>query len=396
MQIFFIWIKFRYISIFLSIGPKAKVSNHEHYWNLTMDETIAAEVISCLKTFFGDILQNCNKKVTINESVLLTGELCILFDNNETSKVFVHERMRKIEQSGNFACVSGSHSVKCRSPPASKQTSILPKKEIRSHLMEVKTENDSNLPPNPPKNDENYIDIKPEEFHNKFLPQRLILNVQGDESLTFDIDTSINSDLKQIIDDFPTSSEDAVVLLKQDHVQGVPSDHSLHIAINEKLDNAVTKSDADSKVTDDLMKFVTDVNEAALSDNEDVSMMNDSLAEEQSSDRTPHKRKKKKYCDECKQGFYKHETLMRHKMIHHAGLHPYTCGVCNKGFNNKYSFEDHRLRHADTQAYQCSDCGKCFKTSQDLKQHVRIIHVLKKSQVCSIKSEAIFENVFGI
>lgn len=89
-------------------------------------------------------------------------------------------------------------------------------------------------------------------------------------------------------------------------------------------------------------------------------------------------------CDECEREFlYKYPVKKNNKHQQHRNKtttlckkrkikseKPYSCSICNRGFLNEQSKNEHEENHASTQSrYSCATCGEKFITRNMLQNH---------------------------
>ncbi|KAL7011819.1 hypothetical protein ACKWTF_014473 [Chironomus riparius] len=92
--------------------------------------------------------------------------------------------------------------------------------------------------------------------------------------------------------------------------------------------------------------------------------------------RTSHSENKHIYnCDfeGCGKSFTESQTLKDHKNLH-FGLKPYVCEFCNQAFPHIATLRRHKYRHTDPEKYKCTICSECFTTRKSLTNHVQRQH----------------------
>ena len=98
-----------------------------------------------------------------------------------------------------------------------------------------------------------------------------------------------------------------------------------------------------------------------------------------------HTEKRKFKCSLCKYTC-KRNTDLRQHMFRHTDDKPIQCLVC--GFNVKTNWElkSHMLSHSDDRPFKCSypGCKNASKTNADRLKHMRMVHAVDRSHVCSV------------
>ncbi|XP_058530788.1 zinc finger protein 550 [Ochotona princeps] len=86
-------------------------------------------------------------------------------------------------------------------------------------------------------------------------------------------------------------------------------------------------------------------------------------------------------CKQCGKGFSRKWYLVRHQRVH-TGMKPYECNACGKAFSQSSTLTRHYLIHTGEKPYQCAECGKAFKRRSYLVQH-RPVHTGEKAYECT-------------
>ena len=90
-------------------------------------------------------------------------------------------------------------------------------------------------------------------------------------------------------------------------------------------------------------------------------------------------------CKVCQKAFrtYRYLHFVHIKRCHVGLPVKYFCDICNKGFVDKSSHNNHKYTHSDAKNYVCKFCGALFHTPYGLKVHVNI-HTREKKYLCTI------------
>eukprot|EP00092_Neocalanus_flemingeri_P019471 GFUD01021094.1.p1 GENE.GFUD01021094.1~~GFUD01021094.1.p1 ORF type:complete len:574 (+),score=138.69 GFUD01021094.1:68-1789(+) len=90
-------------------------------------------------------------------------------------------------------------------------------------------------------------------------------------------------------------------------------------------------------------------------------------------------------CPYCGKTFNKGVRFNIH-LRKHEGLKPYVCDVCNKEFDNKSTFFNHKKSHLDeSNKSVCDVCGGHYKDAHVLKVHVQTQHLMvEKPFTCDV------------
>lgn len=79
-------------------------------------------------------------------------------------------------------------------------------------------------------------------------------------------------------------------------------------------------------------------------------------------------------CHLCSSTFASAGQLKTH--LFHADPRPFVCEFCDAGFSKKQTLRIHLQTHSQEKPYICGTCGDTFVTSESLKQHHSLTHVL--------------------
>lgn len=81
-------------------------------------------------------------------------------------------------------------------------------------------------------------------------------------------------------------------------------------------------------------------------------------------------------CNIC--GYITAEKYMNRHMLreHEEGrIKPFVCDICNKGFEDKQNYLDHKNIHAGIKPHQCKECPIGFASKANLLMHVKTVHL---------------------
>ena len=56
-------------------------------------------------------------------------------------------------------------------------------------------------------------------------------------------------------------------------------------------------------------------------------------------------------------------------------IKPFVCDICNKGFEDKQNYLDHKNIHAGIKPHQCKECPIGFASKANLLMHVKTVHL---------------------
>uniref|UniRef100_A0A3Q3WDK5 C2H2-type domain-containing protein n=1 Tax=Mola mola TaxID=94237 RepID=A0A3Q3WDK5_MOLML len=85
-------------------------------------------------------------------------------------------------------------------------------------------------------------------------------------------------------------------------------------------------------------------------------------------------------CDTCGKGFTAKSVLLEHQSIHSGEKH-FTCATCGRSFRTSAHLLSHERVHSEERPFGCSRCGKTFKLKRALAQH-QVVHTQEKPFVC--------------
>ena len=61
---------------------------------------------------------------------------------------------------------------------------------------------------------------------------------------------------------------------------------------------------------------------------------------------------------------------------------PHKCKICSKAFSLEGNMRRHKMTHSEDRLFQCSECSRTFKNKENLKVHVKRIHLKIQSFKC--------------
>ena len=85
-------------------------------------------------------------------------------------------------------------------------------------------------------------------------------------------------------------------------------------------------------------------------------------------------------CTYCGNKFKQNYELERHIRNIHSYIQ---CSICNEEVKFGYPYKKHMALNHDGEIFMCSFCEKKFYSKKRLKDHVELVHEMKKSCVCS-------------
>ena len=59
-----------------------------------------------------------------------------------------------------------------------------------------------------------------------------------------------------------------------------------------------------------------------------------------------------------------------------------TCDRCMREFKSKKDFHQHNDNCSGMEKHKCSDCGKCFYKFENLMEHTKKKHLVRKYILC--------------
>lgn len=96
---------------------------------------------------------------------------------------------------------------------------------------------------------------------------------------------------------------------------------------------------------------------------------------------------REKKCTLCSLVFLTNSSRTRHmRKTHNTGSYKRHCLLCEKTFRYTYMLIEHNIEAhgAERQKCLCTDCGKSFPTQQNLKIHVRGVHIKERNYPCAV------------
>ncbi|KAM3957681.1 uncharacterized protein ACR2FA_008394 [Aphomia sociella] len=96
---------------------------------------------------------------------------------------------------------------------------------------------------------------------------------------------------------------------------------------------------------------------------------------------------REKKCSHCPATFLTNYSKVKHmKKNHNTGHYKRYCLLCNKAFRYTYMLVEHKIQEhgAKRQICECTECGKTFHSPQNLKIHIRCVHVKERNYPCSV------------
>jgi hypothetical protein len=96
---------------------------------------------------------------------------------------------------------------------------------------------------------------------------------------------------------------------------------------------------------------------------------------------------KEKKCSQCSATFTTHYSKVKHmKKAHNLGMYKRYCLLCDKTFRYTYLLIEHRIQEhgVKRQNCNCPQCGKNFLSAQNLKVHIRAVHIKERNYPCTV------------
>ncbi|XP_046975289.1 gastrula zinc finger protein XlCGF8.2DB-like [Vanessa cardui] len=94
-----------------------------------------------------------------------------------------------------------------------------------------------------------------------------------------------------------------------------------------------------------------------------------------------------KTCTVCLAKFEKNYTKVKHmRIVHNVGAIRRYCTTCGKDFRHSYKLLEHKIKEHGAQRLtsNCKECGKTFLSPQNLKIHIRSVHVKERNYQCNV------------
>ncbi|XP_030033880.2 zinc finger protein 808-like [Manduca sexta] len=95
---------------------------------------------------------------------------------------------------------------------------------------------------------------------------------------------------------------------------------------------------------------------------------------------------REKTCTLCPSNFLNNSTKVKHmRTVHGLADYKRHCSLCEKTFRYSYLLLDHNIKdHGAKRSYsECGECGKKFPSENNLKVHIRNVHVKERNFPCS-------------
>ncbi|XP_047541828.1 zinc finger protein 62-like [Vanessa atalanta] len=96
---------------------------------------------------------------------------------------------------------------------------------------------------------------------------------------------------------------------------------------------------------------------------------------------------REKKCTMCLAKFEKNYTKVKHmRIVHNVGAIRRYCTICGKDFKHSYKLLEHKIKEHGAQRLtsNCKECGKTFLSPQNLKIHIRSVHVKERNYQCNV------------
>ena len=94
-------------------------------------------------------------------------------------------------------------------------------------------------------------------------------------------------------------------------------------------------------------------------------------------------------CGICDKTFSRKSSFNKHNRTKHDESNPNKCKVCLKVFADKFQLDTHNRVHTGQKPFVCSTCGKRFTTKGNLTNH-QVTHSEERKHKCSICPEGRF------
>ena len=90
-------------------------------------------------------------------------------------------------------------------------------------------------------------------------------------------------------------------------------------------------------------------------------------------------------CPECSTWFGRKDNLKKHIRMIHLNERPFPCEICGYPFQKKDHLHKHiRTVHQRQRPFACDRCDKTFGQKSDLTKHVRTVHEKQRPYICKV------------
>lgn len=92
------------------------------------------------------------------------------------------------------------------------------------------------------------------------------------------------------------------------------------------------------------------------------------------------------YCFQCMMNFKDENSYFDHVYFLHDLKQVFVCNICDKTFNLRSSYNNHKKMHVGDRNYKCEICNKLFINKQTLQEH-EVVHLSNKPYQCDVCGE---------